>query len=125
MTAPPADDSFAAAMEYAAALEAKAHVQTERIIDLEASVDGQTILTEAIDYTESVVTTGGSNKDPKELRVMVKELTESVTAQAATLASLSVKTNSGGGGGGQNIETKKLRPGLHVCVNYKRVVYHK
>ena len=38
---------------------------------------------------------------------MIKQLTESITAQDATLTDLSVKTNSGGGGeGGQNTEKK-------------------
>ena len=85
-------------MEYTTALEDKAHAQAKRIIELETSVDGQTILTKATDYVASAVTTGGSNKDLKDIRVMMKQLTYSFTAQAATLATLSVRTNSGGGG---------------------------
>ena len=57
------------------------------------------------------------------VRVMMKQLTASVTAQAATLAALSVKTHSGGNR--ENTELKKVRPGLHVCAHYKREVYHK
>ena len=89
-TAVTADDRFTAAMEYAAALEEKAHAQAERIIDLKARVDGQTVLIKATDYAASAVTTGGYNKDLKELRETTKQLMASVTAQAATLAALSV-----------------------------------
>ena len=57
---------------------------------------------------------------------MMKQLTYSITAQAATLTSLSTKTNSyGDGGGGQNTNKNKSRPGLHVCAHCKRGVYHK
>ena len=85
-------------MEYAAALEEKSHTQAERILELEANVDGQTFLTKATEYAASAVTVGGNNKDLKELITMMKQLTDSVTAQAATLEALSVKTHSGGGG---------------------------
>ena len=114
-------------MEYAAALEEKTHAQAERILALEASVDRQTVLTEATNYTASAVTSGGNNKDLKDLRAMIKQLTESVIAQAETLAVLSVKTHSGssGSGDGKNTEMKKLLPGLHVCAHCKREVYRK
>ena len=97
-------NSFAAAMEYTAALEEKTHAQAERILALESSVDGQTVLTEATEYAASAVTAGGNNKDLKELRAMTKELTASITSQAETLASLSVKTHSGGGENNRNEE---------------------
>ena len=58
-------------MEYAAALEEKANAQVERIIELEASVDDQTVLNKATDFVESAVTTGGANKDLKEIRPMM------------------------------------------------------
>ena len=113
-------------MKYSVALEDKANVQAKRIIDLEASVDDQTVLTEVTDYAASSVTTGGANKDLKELRATMNQLTASITAQDATLASLSIKTNSGGDGrSGQNSDKKKSRPGLHVCAHCKREVYHK
>ena len=112
MTVTTAEDSFAAAMEYATALEEKTHAQSERILALEASVDGQTFLTEANEYAASAVTSGGTNKYHKNLRSMMKQLTASVTAQAATLASLSAITHSGGGG--KNTAMKKARPVLHV-----------
>ena len=112
-----ADDSFAVAMEYATALEDKTHMQAERILALESSVDGQTVLTKATEYAESAVTVEGNNKDLKDLRTMMKQLTASVTAQEATLAALSVKTHSDGGGGGKNTKMKKARPGLHVCAH--------
>ena len=53
------------------------------------------------------MTTVGANKDLKELRVTMKQLTDYVTAQAATLAALYTKTNSGDGRGGQNTDKKK------------------
>ena len=54
----------------------------------------------------------------------MKQLTASVTAHAATLAALSIKTHSGDGGG-KNTKMKKVWPGLHVCAHCKRKVYHK
>ena len=54
----------------------------------------------------------------------MKQFTDSVTTQAATLAALSTKTNSSGGSG-QKIDKTKAIPGLHVCAQCKRGVYHK
>ena len=89
-------------------------------------MDGQTILIEATYFSAIAVTMGGANKDSKELRAMMKQLTASVTAQAATLAALSTETNSGGGdGGGKNTGKKKARLGLYMCAHCKREVYHK
>ena len=88
-------------------------------------MDVQTALTEATEYAASAVTAGGNNKDPKDLREMMKQLADSVTVQAATFTYLSVKTHSGGGGGRKNTEMKKAWPGLHVCAHCKRKVYHK
>ena len=56
-------------------------------------MDIQTVLTEATNYAASEVTTGGANKDIKELRAMMKHIAASVTTQSATLAALSFKTN--------------------------------
>ena len=114
-----------AAMEYAAALEERAHAQADHILELEASVDGQTFPTKATEYTASAVTVGGNNKDLKEPITMMKQLTASFTAQAATLTALSFKTRSGSDGGRENTKMKKARPGLHVCAHCKREVYHK
>ena len=44
-------------MEYYMALEEKANTQAERTIELEASVDGQTVLADTIDYAASVLLT--------------------------------------------------------------------
>ena len=71
------------------------------------------------------MTAGGNNKDLKELRAIMKQLTASVTFQAETLAALSIKTHSGGGSGGKNTETKKTRPCLHVWAHCKRGFYLK
>ena len=129
LTTTTADDSFAASMEYSAALEEKTHTQAEHILEIEASVDGQTILTEATDYAAIAVTAEGNKKDLKGLRAMMKQLTDSVAVQAATLVALYVKIHSGGSGGGgggrKNTKMKKAQPGLHVCVHYKRDVYQK
>ena len=124
-TATIADNSFTEAMEYAAALEEKKHAQTERIITLEASMNGQNVLTEDTEYVASAVTAGGNNKGLKDVRMMIKQLTASVTAQGGILESLSVKTHSGGRGGGTNTEIKKAQPGLHVFARCKREVYHR
>ena len=59
--------SFTAAMEYAAALEEKSNTQAERIIELEASVDGKTVLTETTEYAASAVATG-TNKEISEIK---------------------------------------------------------
>ena len=125
LTATTAEYSFTAAMEYTAALEEKTRAQSERILALEARVDGQTVLAKATEYAASAVTAGGNNKDLKELREMMKQLTASFTAQAATLASLSVKTHSDDSGGRENTEMKKAHPGLYVRSHCKREVYHK
>ena len=108
-------------MEYASAVEEKTHTQAESILELEASVDEQTVLTKANEYAVISVTAGGNNKDLKELRLMMKQLTASVTAQAATLTALSVMTHSCGGSGRENTKMKKSRPGLHVCAHCKGV----
>ena len=93
---------------------------------LTANVDCYIVFAEATYYVSSVVATGGAKKELKDLRGMMKYLTASVTAQASTLASLSVKTNSSsGGGGGQNTDKKKVRPGLHMYAYCKREEYHK
>ena len=117
---------FWSAIEHAAALEEKAPTKSERIPELEASVDRKNVLTKATEYAASTVKYGGKNNDPKELRATRKQLMDSVTFHAATLVALSVKTYSGGGGGGaRNTQMNKARPGLHLCVQCKRDVYHK
>ena len=60
-------------MEYATAMEEKSNAQDERIIELEASVDGQTVLTKTTDYAASAVSTG-TNKKLNEIRVVMKQL---------------------------------------------------
>ena len=53
-----ADNSFVATIEYATLLEEKTHSQAERILALEASVDGQTFLAKATKYAAIAVTAG-------------------------------------------------------------------
>ena len=53
----------------------------------------------------------------------MKQLSVSVTFQAATVATLSTNINSGGAG--RNTGIKKARPELHVCVHCKQEMYHK
>ena len=64
-TATTVDRSFAAEMEYAAAKEEKANAQAKRILELEASVDGQIVLTKATEYAASALISVGHNKDLK------------------------------------------------------------
>ena len=49
-------------MDYATALEEKSNTRAERIIELEASVDSQTVLTNTTKYAASAVDTG-TNKE--------------------------------------------------------------
>ena len=56
---------------------------------------------------------------------MMKHHAASITAQAATVATLSTKMNGGSSGSGGEIDKKKARPGLHVCAHFKRKVYYK
>ena len=64
-TAATVDGSFAAEMEYAAAKEEKANTRAKRILELEARVDGQTVLIKATKYAASALTARGHNKDLK------------------------------------------------------------
>ena len=57
-TATTIDSSFTAEMGYAAALEDKENAQAERIIELEARVDGKTVLTDATNYVAGAVAIG-------------------------------------------------------------------
>ena len=104
-------------------LEEKANAQAQIIIELEASMDGQTVLTKATDFAASAVLTG-SNKDLTEIRTMINHLEASLISQAETLADLSTKTNSGSDVS-KNTNKKKARPNFHVCAYRKREVYHK
>ena len=56
---------------------------------------------------------------------MMKQLADSVTAQAETVATISTKMNGGSSGTGKTTDKKKARSGLHLCVHCKRKVYHK
>ena len=78
------DISFTEEMEYNAALGEKANAQTECIIELEASVDVQTVLTDTTNYLASVVVTS-TNKKLNNIRAMTKQLAYSVTAQVVTM----------------------------------------
>ena len=49
-------------MEYAASLEDKSNTQAERIIELESSMDGQTIRTDSTNYVASAVAKGISKE---------------------------------------------------------------
>ena len=55
----------------------------------------------------------------------MKQLSDFVTAEAATVATLSTKMNEGSSSSGKTIDKKKARPGLHVYVHCKQEVYHK
>ena len=116
--------SFTSAMEYAAALEEKANKHDERIIELEASVDGQTVLTGTTAYVAIAVATG-TNKEMSKIKAMIKQLAASVTSQATKVETLSTKMNGGIRSSGKNIYKKKARPGLHMCAHCKREVYPK
>ena len=57
-----ADDSFTMAMEYTAVIEEESNAQDERIIELEDSVDDQTVFTDTTYYAMSKVSMGVSNE---------------------------------------------------------------
>ena len=57
-------------MEYTASLEYKANAQDERIIDLEARVDGKTVLTDATNYVAGAVAIG-TNKELNDTKTMM------------------------------------------------------
>ena len=60
-------------MDYAAVLEENSNAQTECIIELDASVDGQTVLTKNTKYMASTVATG-TKKELKEIKATMKQL---------------------------------------------------
>ena len=64
------------------------------------------------DYAEIAVATG-TNKEPNKTKAIMKQLSAYVTAQAATVATLSTNTNTGSGDSGKTKDKKKARPGLH------------
>ena len=92
-------------MDYAAALEAKSNAQAKHIIDLEASVDSQTVLTITTEYATSAVATR-TNKGLSEIKEMMKQLAASVTVQTATVETLS--TNMNGGISGVEKQTRRI-----------------
>ena len=100
-------------MGYAEALEEKANAQGERIIELEASVDGQTVLTNTTYYAMSSFSMG-ARKELIEILAMMKQPADLVTAQAATVATLSTNINYGGGGAGRNIYKENTSPVLYA-----------
>ena len=87
-------------------------------------MDGQTILINTTEYAASAVDTG-TNKELSDIKEMIKQLVASVTAQAETVATLSTTMNNGSSGAVKKVDKKKARPGLHVCAQCKRKVYHK
>ena len=50
-------------MEYTASLEEKANTQAKQIIDIESSMDSQTVLTKATYFAASALAMEGSNKE--------------------------------------------------------------
>ena len=116
--------SFKSAMDYAAALEEESNTQAELIIELEDSMDVQTVPTNTNDYVASAVATG-TNKELSKIKAMMKQLVDSVIDQVATVATLSTNMNRGSSGAGKTIDRKKARPGLQMCAHCKRKVYHK
>ena len=111
-------------MDYAVAPKEKSNTQTERIIEIEAIVDGQTVLTNTNKYAASAVAKG-TNKELSDIKAMLKQLADYVTAQATTVETLSIVMNGVSSGAGKTIEKKKARPSLHVCAHCNQKVYHK
>ena len=111
-------------MEYDVALEKKANVQANFIIDLEYSVDGQTVLANTTYYAANSVATG-TNRELNKIQEMMNQLAASVPTQSAIMATLSSKMNRGSSSIGKTTDKKKERPGLHVCAHCKRKVCHK
>ena len=76
-------------------------------------MDGQTFLTNTTKYVVSAVATG-TNKETKKIKVIMKQLASSVTAQATIVATLFTKTNKGGSSSRITTDKNKARHGLHV-----------
>ena len=72
-TATTSDNAFYAEMEYSVALEEKSNVQAKHILELEASVNGQTVLNDTTNYAVIAVSTG-TNKELTKIRAMIKQL---------------------------------------------------
>ena len=87
-------------------------------------MDGQTVLTDTTYYATNTLATG-TNKELNEICVMMKQLEDSVTSQAATVANLSTKMNGCSSGTRKITDKKKARSGLHMCTHCKWEVYHK
>ena len=87
-------------------------------------MDGQTFFANTIEYVASAVATG-TNKELSKIKAIMKQLAASVTAQAATVSTLSTKINRDSSVSRKIIDKKKSRTGLHVCSHCKRKVYHK
>ena len=87
-------------------------------------MDVQTILANTTDYASSALSTG-TNKELKKIQEIMKQLSASVTSQAATVATLSTKINGAGSGARRTTDKKNSRPSLHICAHYNQEVYHK
>ena len=111
-------------MEYDMVLEEKSNAQSERIIDLKASVDGQTFLTNTTYYTAIAVSIW-ANKELTEIWEMMKQISAFLIAQAATVATFSTNINGGESGAGRNTNKKKAGTGFYVFVHCKQEVYRK
>ena len=79
-------------MDYVSALEDQSKAKSERIIELEANMDGQTVLTNTTKYVASAMATG-TNKELSEIKEMMNQLAASIIAEAETVASLSTNIN--------------------------------
>ena len=55
-------------------------------------MDGQTVLIKTTNYAASAVATG-TNKELRNIKEMMKQLADSIIAQAATVATFSTKMN--------------------------------
>ena len=72
----------------------KANAQAELIIELESSVDVQTVLTDTTNYAASVVDIV-TNKELNNIKLMTKKLADYFTVQVVTMEALSTEINGG------------------------------
>ena len=79
-------------------------------------MDGQNVLVDTTNYAASVVATGNNN-ELNDIKPIMKQLADSITAQSATVESLSTNMNKGIRSTGKTTDNKKSNPCLHVCVH--------
>ena len=129
-TATTSDSEYTAAMEYAAALEYRSTQQEGCILDLKASLYGQTTITLLTDLSASAAESTAATSTASTKMGAIRDV---IQIMAASVTTLSTKTLSDGGGGGHRKgcngggggDGTTQTPDIHKCANFKKWVKHK